>query len=474
MISSLYLLKAASHKYFRRIPLGRNPKTGTMRYRYIYKEHHAGGLSRGIDNAKEGEAFKLADPQTGQKGHFHVQKVSGDKITIKHDESGREVTISKAEFKALMRREHGAALKANAKKKRETYERMKRDRPKSISLSAAKRRAEAAEKDAGIKQKTDPSKTKKTPTKNLRQNLAKEIESLKARKRPYIEEGMLHSVLDSLKQNEVPHPQAINMSLAGIDEYARTRDLTKEESTKLAEIKRSLDSLKSQYVEQPIEEQQRVLADLLFRGGAIDSSLKARLIKHLDKSERSLVTQTEDLIERFKDESDHRQGNTSVMRSIKSDVLQYLNKELDEEYSKIQRTVELEGQLFFVKNGRRYSGKHNENVKLNASDTGKSTGISEKIANIKAFMDSYRDTYIKETGSRPQDVSWEYNKQSLGQNGYSRHPKTAMLRLKDKKRPDESFFNSTRIELGISTNTTGHRDVRGGKEINRFLQALVR
>ena len=161
MLSTLDLLKAASHKYIRRIPKGRNPKTGRVKYVYIYKEHHRGGVSS-IDDVKAGEAFKLKDPKSGQDGHFHVQSVKGDKVTVKHDETDREVTMTKAEFKALIMREHGQALKETAKKRRETYERMKRESPKGIGLKAAKNRAEKLERMAGVDKVKKPKKEAKS------------------------------------------------------------------------------------------------------------------------------------------------------------------------------------------------------------------------------------------------------------------------------------------------------------------------
>jgi hypothetical protein len=152
MFNTLDLLKAASHKYIRRIPKGRDKKTGRMKYDYIYKEHHRGGVTS-LEDVKAGEAFKIKDPSTGKAGHFHVQSVSGNNVTVKHDESDREVTMTKAEFKALLTREHGQALKETAKKRRESYERMKRENPKHIGLKAAKNRVEKLERMAGVDKK---------------------------------------------------------------------------------------------------------------------------------------------------------------------------------------------------------------------------------------------------------------------------------------------------------------------------------
>ena len=145
------LEKGASHKYIRRIPKGRDKRTGRMRYDYVYKEHHRGGLRAAVEDVKAGEAFKLTDPQNGQKGHFHVKGVKGNVIVVEHDETGRSATMTKSEFKALLMKEHGQALKDNVQAKKETYERMKRESPKSIGLKAAFNRLKAAAEKAGVK-----------------------------------------------------------------------------------------------------------------------------------------------------------------------------------------------------------------------------------------------------------------------------------------------------------------------------------
>jgi hypothetical protein len=145
------LEKGASHKYIRRIPKGRDKRTGRMRYDYVYKEHHRGGLRAAVEDLKAGEAFKLKDPQTGQAGHFHVKAVKGSVVVVEHDETGRSVTMTKSELKALIMKEHGQALKENFQAKKETYERMKRDTPKHIGLKAAFNRLQAAADKAGIK-----------------------------------------------------------------------------------------------------------------------------------------------------------------------------------------------------------------------------------------------------------------------------------------------------------------------------------
>ena len=97
--------KAAGHKYLRRKPYF--DKKGRKRYRYTYKEHHGGGINK-KEAMVEGAAFRLS--HNGQAGHFHIESVSGNRLKIRHDESGGELELSKAEFQRLLHIEHGEAL----------------------------------------------------------------------------------------------------------------------------------------------------------------------------------------------------------------------------------------------------------------------------------------------------------------------------------------------------------------------------
>ena len=108
------LVKAAKHKYIKRIP---KPRGG---YRYVYTATHAGGVAK-EEHFKAGAAFKLTF--NGQEGHFHITAEEGDTLTIKHDElhgpdhSG--VKMTRAELAALLTKEHAPALeRAQAEKKR--------------------------------------------------------------------------------------------------------------------------------------------------------------------------------------------------------------------------------------------------------------------------------------------------------------------------------------------------------------------
>lgn len=138
------LIKGRTQKYIKRIP---KPGGG---YRYIYREHHGGGVAN-EKHMTEGAAFSLTF--NGQKGHFHIISADGDKLKIKHDElhdaEHPGVEMTRAELAALLTREHAPALRENAKKKRDTATRLKTRAPNSLAALAAEKRAKAAEAKAG-------------------------------------------------------------------------------------------------------------------------------------------------------------------------------------------------------------------------------------------------------------------------------------------------------------------------------------
>lgn len=101
--------KAAGHKYIRRVPTGKErPK-----YRYFYAV--TGG--RGLGHESEiqvGAAFKV--PHAGKEGHFHVTAINGDKVTIRHDESGHEEPITKEALQQLLHQQHAEAIEQKRQK----------------------------------------------------------------------------------------------------------------------------------------------------------------------------------------------------------------------------------------------------------------------------------------------------------------------------------------------------------------------
>ena len=150
------LLKARSQKYFKRIP-----KAGGG-YKYIYKEHHQGGIGA-QEHMMEGAAFKLSFQ--GQEGHFHIIKAEGDRLIVKHDElhgpDHKGVEMTKAELSALLMTEHKPALEADAEKKRARVDKMKRETPRHIGLKQAERLAQEAEARAGVAPKTPAQDTER-------------------------------------------------------------------------------------------------------------------------------------------------------------------------------------------------------------------------------------------------------------------------------------------------------------------------
>ena len=104
LAQAMNMIKAAGHKYTHRKLVGKDPKTGRKRYRYYYAEHHGGGITGAAFEA--GAAFKLTFK--GRRGHFHVQRVEGDKVFVKHDgrPGSKEVEMSQDELRALLKRQH--------------------------------------------------------------------------------------------------------------------------------------------------------------------------------------------------------------------------------------------------------------------------------------------------------------------------------------------------------------------------------
>ena len=145
------LFKGASHKYKYRKLTGHDKKTGRPKYRYYYDYHQGGGI-HSAEHFEEGSKFEFS--HKGQRGHFHIDSARKNNVTITHDETGHSETITRAELSALLRAQHQGALQETAKKRRETYERMKERTPKHIGLKLAKRRAEELEALAEVEVKT--------------------------------------------------------------------------------------------------------------------------------------------------------------------------------------------------------------------------------------------------------------------------------------------------------------------------------
>lgn len=114
------LYKAVGHKYIRRVPY--TDSKGRQRYRYFYAVTGKRGIGH-AEEIKERSAFKIE--HDGKEGHFHVEKVDGDKVTVKHDESGETVTMTKDELRDMLHKEHAELIEAHRER---TTERRERER----------------------------------------------------------------------------------------------------------------------------------------------------------------------------------------------------------------------------------------------------------------------------------------------------------------------------------------------------------
>ena len=158
------LEKGAGHKYTHRKRVGTD-KRGRARYRYYYQEHHGGGITRA--KLEAGAAFKLTF--RGRRGHFHIESVQGDIVTVKHDgrPNSKPVEMTKAEFRAMIKRQHGQALASHTEKLRRQVDKLKRNPTrKRSSLGLALHRLRQAAEKAGV---TLPEEYQRKPKKKTAQ-----------------------------------------------------------------------------------------------------------------------------------------------------------------------------------------------------------------------------------------------------------------------------------------------------------------
>ncbi len=97
------LFKGAGHKYIKRIPTGKFTKTGKPRYRYFYHVAHGGGVAT-HEHMIQGAGFRA------DGGHWHIDLADGDKLTVRHDETGETRTMTRAELAAKLAHEHREAM----------------------------------------------------------------------------------------------------------------------------------------------------------------------------------------------------------------------------------------------------------------------------------------------------------------------------------------------------------------------------
>lgn len=132
------LAKGAMHRYIKRVPLpGKFTKTGRQRYRYFYHVGHGGGV-HARDHMVEGASFKHSG------GHWHIGKTDGDKLTVRHDETGEEKTLTRAELGAMLEAEHGAGIASYHAKLRADYAEALANNASPKQLAALEKRGERA------------------------------------------------------------------------------------------------------------------------------------------------------------------------------------------------------------------------------------------------------------------------------------------------------------------------------------------
>ncbi len=116
------LEKAARHKYLRRVPSKRKGR----KWDYVYakqSQHHDTSF-------QVGEKIRLSHGP--QAGHYEVASLHGPYVTVKHDETGHEVTIHKDRLAEMFRDEHhGADTRRARDTKAGREERQKQARERS-------------------------------------------------------------------------------------------------------------------------------------------------------------------------------------------------------------------------------------------------------------------------------------------------------------------------------------------------------
>lgn len=144
--------KGKSHKYIKKVATGKTSKTGKPVYRYYYK---VAADTHAAKHFHTGSAF--ADGKHG--GHWHIHAKDGDKLHLKHDETGEERHMTTSELSTMLHSTHnvGAVEEAQrAKAKAEVAAAKESGSAKHVE--AAKKRAEAV----GVKE--DPKMAPQDPT----------------------------------------------------------------------------------------------------------------------------------------------------------------------------------------------------------------------------------------------------------------------------------------------------------------------
>jgi len=110
---ALDLIKAAGHKYLRRIPTGKQ----SPRWRYVYAEtskHHR-------KTFQVGEKVQITHGD--QKGHYEVTAVHPNGyVTIKHDETGHYLSMKAEHLHEEFQKEHASKIQAAYRRLKQTVE----------------------------------------------------------------------------------------------------------------------------------------------------------------------------------------------------------------------------------------------------------------------------------------------------------------------------------------------------------------
>ena len=162
----LDLLKARTHKYVRRVPIGAT-HTGATKYKYYYQEQagHGKGLGHESELVKDA-SFAFGEGEN--KYHAHIKSIDGDNLTIEYDDGakkGQRETLSKTEFQNRIHKEHATSIERSherAKKQLATFQQMKEKGHKVKDSTLDKLKAQVNKLDSLKKKPEAPQAPKPT------------------------------------------------------------------------------------------------------------------------------------------------------------------------------------------------------------------------------------------------------------------------------------------------------------------------
>jgi hypothetical protein len=210
LTETMTMIKAAGHKYTHRKLVGKDPKTGRKRYRYYYAEHHGGGITSA--KFEEGAAFKLTFKN--RRGHFHVQRVEGDKVFVKHDgrPGSKEVEMSQDELRALLERQHSKTetksrekAQANRRKGRKSTKRKSTTRKKTQTQTPREQLTETAQQ-SDDNFETMPNDLSTLTTPQLKEAIRQRREYVDEVQRKFEEDNRSKDLLRELDKTEGDTP----------------------------------------------------------------------------------------------------------------------------------------------------------------------------------------------------------------------------------------------------------------------------